>query len=57
MAVDINESKCDGCGACVDVCPVNAIKIEKKKAVLSNECVECGACVNKCPNGAILLPK
>jgi len=57
MAVSINKVKCDGCGACADVCPANAIKIEKKKALVSDECVECGVCVNKCPNGAISLQK
>ena len=57
MAVKISKVKCDGCGACVDVCPVNVIKIEQKKAVVSDECVECGACVNECPNEAISLPK
>ena len=57
MAVSINKVKCDGCGACADVCTANAIKIEKKKALVSDECVECGVCVNECPNGAISLQK
>jgi len=55
MAVSINKVKYNGCGACVDVCPVNAVKIEQKKAVVSDGCVECGACVNVCPNEAISL--
>ena len=36
MAVKVDKNKCTGCGACVDVCPVNAIKIEEKKAIISN---------------------
>ena len=55
MAVKIDNDKCTGCGICVDLCPVNAIKIENDKAVVSDECVECSACVDECPNEAILL--
>ena len=57
MAVKIDKEKCTGCSACVDVCPVNAIKIKKDKAIVGDECVECGACINECPNEAIALPK
>ncbi|MBU0683607.1 MAG: 4Fe-4S binding protein [Candidatus Omnitrophota bacterium] len=57
MTITIDRTKCNGCGACVDVCPVNAIKIEQKKAVVSEECVGCGACVNECPNEAIAFQK
>ena len=53
MAVNIDRDKCTGCGACVDVCPVNAITIEDGKAVVSDECVDCGACVGMCPVEAI----
>ena len=53
MAVKIDNDKCTGCGVCVDICGVNAIKIENDKAVVSEECIECGACVNQCPNEAI----
>ena len=42
-----------GCGACVEVCPVDAIKLDNGKALVGDECVECGACVNECPNDAI----
>ncbi|MBL7084656.1 MAG: 4Fe-4S binding protein [Candidatus Omnitrophica bacterium] len=57
MAVKINLEKCDGCGKCVEVCPVDAIKVEKEKAVVNDECVDCGTCVEECPNKAISLPK
>jgi NAD-dependent dihydropyrimidine dehydrogenase PreA subunit len=53
MAAKIDSSKCTGCGACVEVCPVDAIKLDNGKALVGDECVECGACVNECPNGAI----
>lgn len=57
MAAKVDKEKCTGCGACVEVCPVNAIKIEKDKAVINDECVECGVCVNECPNEAITISK
>ena len=53
MAVEIDHEKCAGCGVCVDICGVHAIRIEDDKAVVSEECVECGACVNQCPKEAI----
>jgi len=55
MAAKVDKKKCNGCGACKEICPVNAIKIEKGKAVISDDCVECSACVSQCPNGAITI--
>ena len=57
MAVIIDKIKCNGCGACVDICSVNAVTIEQEKAVVSDECLECGMRVNECSNGAISLQK
>jgi len=56
MAAKVDKKKCTGCGACIDICPVQAIKIEKEKAVINDDCVECGACLNECPNGALSIP-
>lgn len=55
MAAKVNKEKCNGCGACVEICPVDAIKIKDEKAIVSDDCVECGQCVEQCPNKAILL--
>ena len=55
MPAEINKETCTGCGACVDICPVDAIKVENDKAEISDACVECGVCVNQCPVEAITL--
>lgn len=57
MLVDVQ--KCVGCGNCVPYCPVSAIKIIDRKAVIDQEvCVECGTCgrennIVKCPTDAL----
>jgi ferredoxin len=55
MAIKVDKEKCTGCGDCVDVCPVEAISVEKGKVVINEECVECGACVSTCKNEALSL--
>jgi len=48
--------KCNGCGACVRICPASAIAGEKKKlhTIDAHECIECGACGRICPQTAVL---
>lgn len=47
-------SKCVACGACVDVCPVDAISSGTPIYVINPEvCIDCGACVDVCPSEAI----
>ena len=51
---EITVEKCIGCGACMRVCPANAIGIKKKKAILVKErCIGCGECTVACRVGAI----
>jgi len=57
MAVKIDKKNCSGCGRCIDVCPVSAIRIEKEKAIVDDTCIICGTCVGECPTGAISFPK
>ena len=51
----IDESKCAGCGACINVCPHHAIKMgEDGKVIIDEEkCQKCGACIKVCPFDAI----
>lgn len=52
--VCVNITKCRGCGACINVCPAQAITLIKDIAHIStNKCTECGRCVNVCPARAI----
>jgi len=45
---------CDGCEACVPVCPVNAISMSEGKAKIDPfQCTGCGACIPVCPKEAI----
>ena len=55
MPAEVNGRDCNGCGACVDLCPATAIEIKNNKAIISEDCVECGVCVGECPRGAISL--
>ena len=53
----IDEEKCTGCRACVRVCPVDAIKGEKKEPheIIRELCTRCGSCVEKCRQDCIVV--
>jgi NADH-quinone oxidoreductase subunit F len=52
----ISEEECTGCMLCGKVCPVDAIKGEKKKPHVINQelCTQCGACRTVCKFNAVL---
>ncbi len=51
----VDEERCTGCGTCVDVCPVGAIRLVNGVATIAQErCIECEACLSACPETAIL---
>jgi NADH-quinone oxidoreductase subunit F len=47
--------KCNGCAACVKVCPTGAItgKPKQKHTLDQGKCISCGACFDVCPTDAI----
>ncbi len=61
----IERDGCTGCGACVDVCPVEAMALvsahdplkPKARTALPNEeiCLGCGVCARVCPSRSISL--
>ena len=53
----VDETKCSGCGTCIEVCPYNAIsKNEKGLAeVTAAVCKGCGVCGASCPDRAITM--
>ncbi len=61
----VDESNCNGCGKCVNVCPVEAMtlisannptKPKMKKARLNEDiCLGCGLCVKACDKNIIIL--
>jgi len=57
MKVKVDPKRCTGCGVCKDFCPVMAIKIDNKTAVVSDDCIECGACISQCPAEALIVSK
>lgn len=54
----IDHERCNGCQACVDRCPTNALALVRGKAVLlvPESCTYCSACEDVCPTNAIALP-
>ncbi len=57
MAVIVDKGKCTGCGTCVSICPVEALKIVDNHCVVSEaDCADCGTCVDECPDKALKLP-
>ncbi len=54
--ITIDQERCTGCGACVEVCPTGALYlVEGKAAVDGALCYECEACLAACPSEAIIL--
>ena len=53
--IEINEEKCNGCGACAEACHEGAIAMVNGKAKLMRDdyCDGLGDCLPACPTGAI----
>ena len=53
LVPEVDETKCDFCGKCSEVCEYNAIVVAKNKVLIFPElCHSCGGCVLLCPQNA-----
>lgn len=50
-----DEDACIGCGACADICPVDAVSMsaDEVPVVDGDWCIGCGVCATVCPTDAI----
>jgi Fe-S-cluster-containing hydrogenase component 2 len=59
--IEVDKEKCVSCGACVTLCPVEAITFDKESAIAfdKEKCVgtTCSLCVDACPARAIKSTK
>jgi len=55
VTLQLDESLCNGCGLCVEVCPRAVFTIIARRAALTDRgaCIECGACALNCETGAV----
>lgn len=57
---NVDETRCQGCGRCEEICTFHAPKVISKNGVMVSElneilCKGCGACAVVCPTGAMSI--
>jgi len=54
---EVDSDLCNGCVACLDRCPMDAIAMspEEVAGINLDRCIGCGLCVKSCPTEAIML--
>ena len=53
---EVEADRCEGCGACVSVCPFEALSVRNDSLIVDRDrCMGCGVCAANCPQGALAL--
>jgi ferredoxin len=47
------DDDCNGCGLCIQICPMHNFRLENKIIIPEGNCTLCFRCINKCPQKAI----
>lgn len=58
MIQSIDQEKCIACGTCVEICPLDTIRLnDEGKAFIAygDDCMTCFKCERLCPAGAIFV--
>jgi len=51
----IDDTRCDGCGTCVEECPVGVIEMQEEVARIHMDgCIRCALCHDVCPQEAVM---
>jgi len=51
--ITVDRDRCCHCGACVGVCPPDALWLREVIIEVNEKCTGCGLCIKICPAGAI----
>lgn len=55
----IDEQQCNGCGICVENCPLDVLRMDQEKQIAFikyiGDCQSCFLCERECPTGAITV--
>lgn len=52
----VDENLCYGCGACIALCPTNALELVDRLAIVEQEsCTLCEHCIPSCPVFALRI--
>ena len=57
IRVTIDRKLCEGCGECIDGCPVDVFEMQDEKAIVveMSLCGECRYCESVCPTDAVTV--
>lgn len=57
VTLELDPSKCTGCGRCLEVCPHRVFQKQGSKVAICDRdaCMECGACAKNCAFSAITV--